>query len=329
MNTLALPAIAVLGCLALDTLFGEPPERLHPVAGFGRAVEWLDREWPWPSAAGVVVALLAPLIAGVIGWSLTVLALWVHPIAGVAVAAIALFATTSLRRLEGTATDVIETSSRDLPAAREAAVALVGRDTSGLSASEVRSAALESASENLADGLVGPLLAFALGAALSLPVAVAAAIWVKAVNTLDSMVGYPSRPFGWASARLDDAVMWLPARIAAALIAIATRSPGSFPPEQNARHRPASPNSGWPMATLAGALDVRLRKPDAYVLNRDGDLPSLEAARTGVRVTWWAGLLAFVLAAGLATLAAALGRTLVRAADVSGPLAVARIAGVT
>jgi adenosylcobinamide-phosphate synthase len=137
----------------------------------------------------------------------------------------------------------------DLARAREAAPALVGRDLGALSPGELRSAAVESAAENLADGLVAPLLAFVLGAQFSLAAGAAAATCVKAVNTLDSMLGYRSKPVGRTSARLDDAVMWLPARASAVLLAVAGRDPGALVRARTWRRAPASPNSGWPMAT--------------------------------------------------------------------------------
>jgi adenosylcobinamide-phosphate synthase len=156
----------------------------------------------------------------------------------------------------------------------------------------VRSAAVESVAENLADGLVAPLLAFAV---LSpwLPLAAGAATWVKAVNTADSMLGYHSKPVGWASARLDDAVMWVPARLSAALIAVAALDPGSLRRARRWARVPESPNSGWPMATLAAALDVRLEKPGAYSIG-SGRLPTVEDAKRGIRIVGVAGVLSFV-----------------------------------
>ncbi|MFB6163948.1 MAG: cobalamin biosynthesis protein, partial [Haloarculaceae archaeon] len=175
--------------------------------------------------------------------------------------------------------------------------ALAGRDAAGLTPGQVRSAAVESAAENLADGLVGPLSAFAVGAQVSLAVGAAAAAWVKAVNTMDSMLGYRSKPVGWAPARLDDLVMWLPARAAAVLLAAAALAPGSLSAARRWTPAVPSPNSGWPMGVLAAALAVRLEKPGGYELNPGADLPSPTAARRGVRTVAIAGLLAYLAAA--------------------------------
>lgn len=288
--------VAAVGfALALDALFAEPPERVHPVALFGRVVAPLDRHWERPHLVGGLVATGLPLVAAATGWGIVSLATAVDPILAVTVAALALFSTTSLRALLDAAATVTALSETDVEGARDASIALVGRNTADLSASEIRSAAVESAAENLADGLVAPLLGFALGAHVSLPLAVAAAFWVKAVNTLDSMLGYPSKPVGRSSARLDDAVMWLPARLAAVLLALAGGMPGAIGSARAWSQRPASPNSGWPMATLAAVLDVTLTKPGRYVLNPGAGLPSVEDAERSIRVVRVAGVLAFVV----------------------------------
>lgn len=176
-----------------------------------------------------------------------------------------------------------------------------------MDAAHVRSAAVESVAENLSDGLVAPLFAFAVCAPFSLPLAAAAAAWVKGVNTLDSMFGYRSKPIGWAPARLDDVVMWLPARLAGVLLAVSVAE-FSLPFSSRVRtlaRRPPSPNSGWPMATMAAVLPARLVKPGVYDLDPASDtantrLPTTADAMQAVRVTNRAGLLAFALAGVIA-----------------------------
>jgi adenosylcobinamide-phosphate synthase len=251
---------------------------------------------------------VVPLAVAVLAWGAVTGAAWAvgatagggsasaGAIGAGVVAGLVLFAVTSLRMLLAVADRVIDATASDLAEARASVIALVGRETDDLSAAQLRSAAVESAAENLADGLVAPLLAFALGAQLSLPVGVAAACWVKAVNTLDSMLGYRSKPVGTASARLDDLAMWLPARLSAGLLAVAGRSPGALATARSWARVPSSPNSGWPMATAAVVAGVRLEKPDAYVLHPTADLPTVARARAGVRVVGRAGLLAFLLA---------------------------------
>jgi adenosylcobinamide-phosphate synthase len=297
-----LGAGAVGLALALDAAIGELPTAAHPVAWFGRLVAPLDREWARPRAVGLLGAVTLPLVAalavGAPVWTVT----RASPLAGVVAAGIVLFLTTSFRTLLGTAATVSAASDRNLSDARERLRALAGRDASALSAGQVRSAAVESAAENLADGLVASLLAFALGAQFSLAAGAALAAWVKAVNTMDSMLGYHSKPVGWAPARLDDLVMWVPARVSAALLAAAALAPAALTAAAGWVRDVPSPNSGWPMGTLAAALDVRLEKPGVYTLNADASLPSPAAARRGVRTVAIAGLLAYGAAALLAAL---------------------------
>ncbi|WP_205410974.1 CobD/CbiB family cobalamin biosynthesis protein [Halorussus rarus] len=315
--------------LLLDAAVAEPPRGLHPVARFGSLVARADREWSRPRLAGAVVAAALPLLAAAAVALAVALAAHLHPLAGVLAAGLVVFATTSLRMLVSTAAGVVAATEADLPTARERLRALAGRDAAALSAGEVRSAAVESAAENLADGAVAALLAFALLAPVSLSLGAGAAAWAKAVNTLDSMLGYPGKPHGTASARLDDAVMWIPARVSAVLLAVAalarggisgrsglsatgsagesTASGGRSPVASLSAGRrwadaPPSPNSGWPMATLAAVLDARLEKPGVYVLNPEAGLPSVETARAGVRVVAVAGALAFAVAGALALL---------------------------
>jgi adenosylcobinamide-phosphate synthase len=290
---------AVVLAAALDRLTAEPPTSVHPVAWFGHAVARVDRSWRHPRLVGVGVAALLPLVAASLVGGGVALAEGVHSPAGVLLAGLVLYATTSRRMLLDAANGVVTASDADLDAARTELRALAGRDASALSGAELRSAAVESAAENLADGLVGPLAAFALLAPVSLPLAAAGAAWVKAVNTLDSMLGYRSKPVGWASARLDDVAMWLPARASAALLAVAAGNPGALVAARRDARVPASPNSGWPMATLAAVLGVRLEKPDHYALDGGPALPSVDDARRGIRVVGRAGWLAFGLAAVL------------------------------
>lgn len=294
-----IAAAAVLLALLLDALVAEPPTRLHPVAWFGRAIAPLDREWSRPRLAGLAAAVLAVVAAGVVGVSVA-LAGRIHPLAALVAATFVLFSTTSRRMLLEEAGAVIGSSDTDPAAARDRLPSLVGRDPTGLSPAEMRSAAVESAAENLSDGLVAPLFAFALGALVSLPVAAGAAAFVKAVNTCDSMLGYRSKPVGWASARLDDLVMVVPARASAGLLAAGALAPATLGRARAWARTPPSPNSGWPMATVAAAVDRRLDKPGAYTLNPDAALPDVAAAERGVALVARAGLLAFLFAGVIA-----------------------------
>ncbi|WP_276270814.1 adenosylcobinamide-phosphate synthase CbiB [Haloarcula litorea] len=291
----------------LEAAVGEPPDGLHPVAWFGSAVAPLDRTWDRPLAVGALGAVALPVGAALVVALAVTAAGAIAPLAAAVAAGLALFLTTSLRRLLSAARSVIDDSENDLAAAREGLLALAGRDADALSAGQVRSAAVESAAENLADGLVASLGAFVLAGTVAplaglpaLPVAAGAAAWVKAVNTMDSMLGYRAKRVGTPAARLDDAVMWLPARASALLLAAAFAAPRSPVRARRWLDRVPSPNSGWPMGVAAAALGTRLEKPDVYVLGADTALPSVETARLGVHRVGVAGLLAYALAGVIA-----------------------------
>ena len=295
-----MAAGVVLAAVGGDHLLGEPPARLHPVALFGRLVGPLDRSWRAPRLVGSAAAVGLPLLAA----GVVALAVWlagdIAPLAGGVAAAVILFSTISLRLLCATASDVLEQTDTDLAGAREALLALAGRDAADLSAAHVRSAAVESAAENLSDGFVAPLVGFGIAVVVAgwwfsleatLAVATAAAAWIKAINTMDSMVGYPTKPVGWAAARLDDLVMWVPARLTALAISAAALSPDPLVTGRRWARIPASPNAGWPMATLAAALGVRLEKSGHYTLNSVAALPTTAAGHRGVAIVRRAGWL--------------------------------------
>ena len=324
MTALGLtPAAIAAGAVILarfgDGMFSEPPTEYHPVAWFGSVVSAVDREWPAPRLSGGIATLVLPTLAGVAVAGVVYAGSLLSPLLAGVLAGGALFVCVSLEMLLSEAAAVVKLSESDLPAARERLRSLAGRDARDLSAAEVRSAAVESAAENLADGLIAPLLAFAVGAAVSLPAAAGLAAWVKAVNTMDSMLGYQSKPVGWAAARLDDAVMFVPARVTAFLLAAVAGMPGTLVVARRFAVKPASPNSGWPMATLAAVLGCRLRKPGSYDLFPEGVLPDATTAGRGIATVRRAGVVGFLLAAITAGLLSGATRGMVnRAASLGG-----------
>jgi adenosylcobinamide-phosphate synthase len=174
---------------------------------------------------------------------------------------------------------------------------LVSRDTARLSANGVAAAAIESVAENFNDGVVAPLFWYRAG---GLP----AAYVFRFVNTADAMIGYRSPDLEWygkTAARLDDLLAFVPARLSAALIAAAAPIVGESGGAALLRavvdaENTSSPNAGWPMAAMAGALGVRLEKNHHYVLNRDARLPEAADIRRARHVVLAASGLAAVLA---------------------------------
>lgn len=177
---------------------------------------------------------------------------------------------------------------------------LVSRDTRGLTSDEIAAAAIQSLSENLNDGFVAPLFWALAGG----PGAAYAYRWV---NTADAVLGYRTpelEDFGWAAARSDDVLGWIPARLTAAAVVLAApvvgaSASGGLRAIRSSAHRTPSPNGGWPMSAAAGALDVRLEKSGAYVLHPDGATPGVENLRVAERLIARAGAVAVALAVGV------------------------------
>ncbi len=292
-----LAAAALALAWVLDAAFGEPRSAWHPVAWFGRAVapagRWAATLAPLPGVVGgAVLWLLAVggvvVLAGLVQQAAAGLTPW----AGVLMLGVALKPAFAWRMLEDEVRAVDAALAQGLDAGRARLARLCSRDVSQLDAVAVRETALESLAENFNDSLVAPLFWFAVA---GLPGAWA---W-RAANTLDAMWGYRGR-WEWAgkcAARADDLLAWLPARLAAALLwrpAI-----GVARLRAQARRTP-SPNGGWPMATLALRLDVRLAKPGVYELHADGRAADAGAVARALRLVDHAARLAVVLAiAGL------------------------------
>jgi adenosylcobinamide-phosphate synthase len=253
---------------ALDAVLGDPPMRLHPVRLMGDCVAYAEARLPRSRAAGIALALLLPSAWGLAAWGL--LRLLPAPWAWGLNAALIYFCLAGKDMLVHARAVLSSLDAGDLPAARAAAGRIVGRDTGKLDQAGVSRACVESVAESFCDGLVAPLFFAYLGGA-------PCALFYKAVSTLDSMVGYKNeryREFGWASARLDDILNFLPARLSAGLVAAVSPSPRaawacalSDGPSQ------PSPNSGWPEGAFAGGLGLQLGGPLSY-----GGVPSRKAS---------------------------------------------------
>ncbi|MBI4013589.1 MAG: cobalamin biosynthesis protein CobD [Candidatus Rokubacteria bacterium] len=280
------PGVLLLA-VGLDLVAGEPPDRWHPVAWIGRALGAIERRLPARTMATGGAAVLAVAVGAAGAGALV--AAFGHRLGwpGVALEAFALKPAFAARRLGAAALEVgAALATGRLHEARELAGRhLVSRETRGLDAALVGSAAVESVAENLADSVAGPLLAYGLG---GLPAA-----WAyRVLNTADAMWGYRDHRyerFGKAAARLDDAANLVPARLAAGALVVGAAlagedGPGAARVAWRDHGRTASPNAGWPMAAMAGALGIGLAKPGAYRLG-DGPLPAgPDAVGRAVRV---------------------------------------------
>ncbi len=269
-----LTVAAVVAGFLLDALLGDPRRIPHPIVAMGNAIAWLEPRlraaFPdTPSGArraGVV--LVAVLCAGSFGatWCLIAVAGLVHPLLGFAVETWLCYQALAACELRRQSMRVARELTREgLPAARRAVGMIVGRDTEALDERGVLKAAVETVAENTADGVVGPLVYLIVGGA---PLG----MLYKAVNTMDSMVGYKNErylDFGRAAARVDDVLGFIPARLAAlcmiaAAPAAGLSAKGAWRIWRRDRFNHASPNSAQTESAMAGALGVELAGSAVY-----------------------------------------------------------------
>lgn len=265
---------AVLGGFVLDALFGDPAWLPHPVVYMGKAISKLEKflrprlpKTPQGELlGGAIVAFCLPvgtfLLTGLVCWG----AARLHPLLGLAVQMFWCGQALAARGLVQESTNVYkELKKPDLPGARKAVSRIVGRDTAELTAEGVTKAAVETVAENASDGVIAPLLYMLIGGA---PLA----LTYKAINTMDSMLGYKNEKylyFGRVSAKLDDAANYIPSRLAGLLWVAAAAfthndAKGAWKIWRRDRRNHASPNSAQTESACAGALGVQLAGPAYY-----------------------------------------------------------------
>ena len=277
----------ILIALATDRWLGEPPTRWHPVVWMGR---WLGLFSTWlprlPAASafvagavawGIGAALVVGVAVGLERWLLSTWPAWVAvPLLGLLLKPLLAW-----RMLRDEVQAVDTALAESLTQGRIQLSRLVSRDTTALSATDVREAAIETLAENLNDSVIAPLFWLAVA---GLP---GAALY-RFANTADAMWGYRGR-WEWAgkwAAWVDDGLSWLPARLTALLLCgAAGRWPGWATLREQASRTP-SPNGGWPMGAMAWLLGCRLSKPGVYALNENGRAPQAGDHRQALH---WAG----------------------------------------
>ncbi|MBC8954248.1 adenosylcobinamide-phosphate synthase CbiB [Xenorhabdus sp. PB62.4] len=261
----------------LDMKLGDPPHWPHPVRWMGllinqterfiRRVSQTETDLKW---GGVLLWLVVVGSAWLVSYWALQLAYGVGFWLGCLVEIWMIYTVLAGRGLGDAAKAVYQALQRgDLDASRKQLANIVGRETSQLQAPQISRAAIETVAENSVDGVIAPLFFLMLGGA---PLAMA----YKAMNTLDSMVGYKTpryRALGMFSARMDDVANWLPARLGWLLLALAAKWQGldfrqALHIGWRDRYQHSSPNSGWPEATVAGALGIRLGGPNVYFNQR-------------------------------------------------------------
>jgi adenosylcobinamide-phosphate synthase len=289
-----MSGLVILSAFLLDLILGDPRWLPHPVRAIGRLIERQEAIYrkragskAAETAAGIALVIVTVSVVYFTARLIVLASFRLSPSAGFVVSAVLASTTIAARGLADAARTVrVRLDAGDIASARGELAMIVGRDTDRLDEGEISRAVIETVAENASDGVVAPLFYLAIGGP-------ALALAYKAVNTLDSMVGYKNeryRRFGWAAARLDDIANFIPARITAVLICLvagiarhdkvgtaegsaASHSESGTPNEalsspwrimlRDGRNHP-SPNSGYPEAAMAGALGVRLGGPSCY-----------------------------------------------------------------
>lgn len=262
-------AIAIIAALILDRLIGDPKSALHPVKWFGHFIAMLDIKWnkgTYRFEKGV--ALLVAILAVTAAASIVILSIasQIHPSIQIVIEAIMIWASIAPRSLKEAGMDVYQPLiDGNVNEARRKLSWIVGRDTDTLNEGEITRGAVETIAENTSDGVIAPLFWAMIGGG-------PAALLYRAVNTCDSMVGYRNNTyeqFGKASARFDDIINYVPARITAFLLVAAANKKAAIRRQawriviRDAKKHP-SPNSGWCEAAVAGLLQIELGGLNTY-----------------------------------------------------------------
>ena len=247
----------------LDLVLGDPRQLPHPVVGFGKMIAFGEHrlnKGKHRKVKGALMAITLIILVFLVGWAirhfLSLANIWLGVVFDTIIVFYCLAGTTLVREVRA----VFVALDRSLEDGRRQVARIVGRDTSELSAQEVRTAALETLAENLSDGVTAPLFWLAVAGTPGM-------LAYKMVNTLDSMIGYRTeryKDFGCWAARIDDVANYVPARLTALLMVVASGRLGllSFVAKYGRNH--ASPNSGYPEAALAGILGCRFGGPHYY-----------------------------------------------------------------
>ncbi len=256
--------VEIIFAYLLDLILGDPVWFPHPVKGIGWLIKELERPFrkiiKYERIAGVIFALFVIGVTFALSFIIIRQALSINRYLGMVFSIVLIYTSLAVKDLKVESMGVHRALEKnDIPLARKKLSAIVGRDTANLDKQEIIRASVETVSENIVDGIISPLFYALIGGA---PLALA----YKAVNTLDSMVGYRNekyKDFGWASAKIDDWANFIPARLSIFFLPLASLLSGKDAlsswkiARRDGRSNP-SPNSGIPEAAVAGALGVRL-----------------------------------------------------------------------
>ncbi|MFA9558474.1 adenosylcobinamide-phosphate synthase CbiB [Evansella sp. AB-rgal1] len=263
-------SLAIIGAIVIDLLIGDPRWIPHPVIQIGKLVSTLEKRWNKGAGRKIKGFLLTSTVLTIV-FLITLggvyLAYKTHFIIGIVVEIYIISTTIAIKGLSSAAMDVFSPLTQgNMKEARKKLSMIVGRDTDQLQESDIVRGTVETVAENTVDGITAPLLWAVIGGA---PFAMV----YRAINTMDSMVGYKNEKFekfGYASAKLDDIVNWIPARLTACTMLLTSifikgshKKQAIYVTMRDAKKHP-SPNSGWPEAMVAGLIGIQLGGVNFY-----------------------------------------------------------------
>ncbi|RJX15232.1 cobalamin biosynthesis protein [Candidatus Bathyarchaeota archaeon] len=276
-SVLKVNLLLLVLALILDIFFGEPPPKIHPTVWIGRLITFLEQKLRVDGSPrnekirGIFLVFILTIFCGLICHLTLYICYQIHFILFLIVGVFLLKSTFAIRSMRNHVIPVVEALNKDdLIQARKLVARIVSRDTSSLDKEHVISATVESIAENIVDGVTSPLFYFSL-------FGVVGAFIYRAINTLDSMVGYKNPyylHFGWFSATVDTIANFIPARITGYLMILSSifvRGDRKYAYKifRYYRSKTESLNSGWLIAAMAGVLKVRLEKPGVYKIGEN------------------------------------------------------------
>lgn len=258
-----IAVIALITGFILDITLGDPMWLPHPIVGFGKLIGWCEKKLNQGTNRTAKGAIMTIALVGSIfvsSYYILAFSAHIHISINLILSSFAVFYCLSGLTLRREVSLVFDALKESLYKGRKQLARIVGRDTKNLTATQIKTAALETLAENLSDGIIAPLFWFAV---LGVP----GMLSYKMINTLDSMIGYKNDRylhFGKFAAKLDDIANFIPARLTALLMLIVSGQPAKLKFVLDNGNKHSSPNSGYPEAALAGILDCRFGGPNLY-----------------------------------------------------------------
>ncbi len=286
--------LIIVIAVVIDTLIGEVPDKLHPVIYMGKVISKLKNYLPKTKFSGLLIILITNYVFVIITIIILLFAIFINNYLYLIIAAIILSTTFSINFLIKSVRDIQKELREDINKARKSMSYLVSRNTEELTESRITSAAIETLTENITDSIIAPLFYTSIfGLIFGMPIAITIAVIYRVSNTMDAMLGYKTKELidiGRYPALLDDILNYIPARISGYYVVIASfllkyDYIQSYKIMKEFARKTPSPNSGYPIAATAGALNITLIKEGVYQLGRGEEELNSDKISEAIQIT--------------------------------------------